>query len=125
MTTNSEKLTETEKFHNKSYQTQLDDSLLASIALSVFLFIATIHINSSTRLLQNMNKTIIMLGLITLSIGIAVTGLVKFTTEFFYNLNDDKHREKFNFGLAIIYTIFISFLIIIEIIFAKEFLYNL
>lgn len=124
--TNTQNLSETQQFQNKSFQIQLDDSLKSGIALSVFLFIAAININT-TQIKFNSDTTnkIIILGLILLSIGFALAGLIQFTTEFFDDLNDEKHRYTFNYGLAIVYTIFVSFLIIIEILFAKEFLNSL
>lgn len=123
---NTKNLSETQQFQNKSFQIQLDDSLKSSIALSVFLFIAAININT-TKIKNNSDATnkIIILGLIILSIAFALAGLIQFTTEFFDDLNDEKYRYTFNYGLAIVYTIFVSFLIIIEILFAKEFLNSL
>lgn len=120
----SNDLTETVKdaysIENKSYQTQLDDSLIASIALSVFSFIAAINIRDAEikRHTAGINRFIV-LGLIFLSISFAVMGLVKYTTEFFNDLTG-KYRYEFNYTSAIAYTIFVSILIIIELVYAQQ-----
>lgn len=126
MSTTPEELTIEQKYRNKTYQNDLDNYLINNISLSAFLFIAAININSFNKSARSISNDIILVGLLTLSVGFAIIALIYFTTEIFNELSPkQRHREQFNYAVAIIYTVFVSALIIIEIMFAKEFIYKL
>ena len=108
---------------NKAYQTELDTSLLSSVSVSIFCFIAAINIRNTIQTTTNGNRFIVF-SLVMLSIAFAIIGLIKYTTEFFNDLTG-KYRYQFNYFSAVFYTILICILIIIELIFAKEVWYRL
>jgi len=110
---------------NKAYQTELDNSLLSSISVSIFSFIAAINIRNieKTKNASGENRFIVI-TLVFLSIAFAVVGLVKYTTEFFNDLTG-KYRYEFNYFSAIFYTILVSILIIVELVFSREIFYHL
>ena len=117
--------TKPDDIQNKAYQTELDNSLLTSISVSIFSFIAAINIRSTDHNVSaNNSNRFIIIGLVFLSIAFAIVGLVKYTTEFFNDLTG-KYRYEFNYFSAIFYTILVSILIIVELIFAKEVVYHL
>ena len=122
---NSNSNSDANNIANKSYQTELDDSLLSSISVSIFSFIAAINIrNTDKRESTSIGNRFVIISLLFLSISFAVVGLVKYTTEFFNDLTG-KYRYEFKYFSAIFYTILVSILIIIEIAFAREAFYHL
>ena len=122
---NSNSNSDANNIANKSYQTELDDSLLSSISVSIFSFIAAINIrNTDKRESTSIGNIFVIISLLFLSISFAVVGLVKYTTEFFNDLTG-KYRYEFNYFSAIFYTILVSILIIVELVFSREIFYHL
>ena len=113
-------------FTNKSYQNQLDSDLISSISLSMFAFLSAITIRGIEGPHEKSSYTnkIIVLLLIFLSISFSIVGIVKYTTEFFDDLRG-KYRYQFNYFTAIFYTILVSILLIVELLFARETWYYL
>lgn len=110
---------------NKSYQNDLENSLIASISLSILCFFSAVTVyNDMDKFNTKHSSRAIILLLIFLSVSFAIIGLVKFTTEFFNEL-DGVYRYSFNYFQSIFYSFLVFLLIVIEIIFSRSIIINL
>ena len=110
---------------NKTYQNDLESTLIASISLSILCFFSAVTVYNDMDKFNNKNSTrFIILLLIFLSLSFAITGLVKYTTEFFDNL-DEVYRYSFHYFQSIFYAFLVFLLIILELVFARNIFLNI
>ena len=110
---------------NKTYYNDLEQTLIASISLSILCFFSAVTVYNDMDKFKNKNSSrFIILTLVFLSLAFAIVGFIKFTTEFFENL-DKAYRYTFNYFQSIFYAFLVFLLIILELIFARNIYMNI
>ena len=111
---------EINSLENRTYYTDLEESLISSISLSIFCFFSAVTVYNDMDKFKNIaTSKFVIIMLIFLSLSFATVGLVKYVTEFFNHL-DEVYRYSFNYFQSIFYTFLVFILIVIELAFARN-----